>query len=153
MALNQGTKGPFKVGRLAIRGNILAVARVDLSSAQILALNATPVELVPAPGAGNIISVEEILFKMIRTATAYAAGGALEFRYTNGSGAKVTADVAASVVTTGGAGTEYNIVRGVTTSLTPVANSNIVIDNATAAFTTGTGTAVVWVKYRILTQP
>lgn len=147
----QGSRGQFKVGALAFLGNILKAAQVSLSSAQILALNATPVELVPAPGAGKVISVEEILLKMVRTSTAYANGGALEFRYTNASGAKVTADIAASVVTTGGAGTEYNIVRGVVTSLTPVANAAIVVDNATAAFITGTGTAVVTVKYRIVT--
>lgn len=147
----QGTRGGFKVGALELPYNKLRIAKVSLSSAQILALNATPVELVAAPGAGLLISVEEIIFKMVRTGTAYANGGALEFRYTNASGAKVTADIAASVVTTGGAGTEYNIVRGVVTSLTPVANAAIVVDNATAAFITGTGTATVTIKYRVVT--
>ena len=154
--MNQGTRGSFKVGTLlanalTIGAHVLRSVQVPLTSAQILALNATPVELVPAPGAGKIISVEEIVLKMIRTATAYANGGALEFRYTNASGAKVTADIAASVVTTGGAGTEYNLVKGVVTSLTPVANAAVVVDNATAAFITGTGTAVVTVRYRIVT--
>lgn len=124
--------------------------QVSLSSAQILALSATPVTLVPAQGANKIIIVDEILFRMSRTATAYASGGALEFRYTNGSGAKVAADIAATVVTTGGAGVEYNNVGGVVTSLTPVANAAIVITNATGAFTTGTGTAKVFIKYRVL---
>ena len=154
--MNQGSRGQFKVGQLVADSiltglQLLKTTVVQLSSAQILALNATPVALVAAPGTGKIISVEEILFKMVRTATAYANGGALEFRYRNASGAKVIADIAASVVTTGGAGTEYNIVRGVVTSLTPVANAAIVIDNATAPFITGTGTAVVSVKYRIVT--
>lgn len=154
--MNQGSRGTFKVGnlladRLSTIGNVLRTAQVALTSAHILALNATPIELVAAPGAGKIISVEEIVLKMVRSATAYANGGALEFRYTNASGAKVTADIAAAVVTTGGAGTEYNIVRGVVTSLTPVANAAIVADNATAAFITGTGTAVVTIKYRIVT--
>lgn len=147
----QGTRGGFKVGSLVLPANVLTTKQVSLTFAQILALNATPVELVAAPGAGKVISVEEILFKMVRTGTAYANGGALEFRYTNASGAKVTADIAATVVTTGGAGTEYNIVRGVVTSLTPVANAAIVVDNATAAFITGTGTAVVTIKYRVVT--
>jgi hypothetical protein len=156
--MNQGTKGQFKVGQLVadsiVTGpQVLKTAVVQLSSAQILAMSVTPVSLVAAPGTGKTISVEEIIFKMVRTATAYANGGALEFRYTNASGAKVSADVAASVVTTGGAGTEYNIVRGVVTSLTPVANAAVVINNATAPFITGTGTAVVSVKYRIVTLP
>lgn len=147
----QGTRGGFKVGSLNMPGNIFRTVQVPVTSAQILAANATPVTLIAAPGAGKAISVEEIFFRMDRTGTAYANGGALEFRYTNASGAKVTADIAASVVTTGGAGTEYNIVRGVTTSLTPLANAAIVMDNATAAFITGTGTAIVTIKYRIVT--
>ena len=124
--------------------------QVPLSSVQILALNATPVTLVPAPGAGKVVVVESILLKMVTTATQYANGGALEFRYTNASGAKVTADIAAAVVTAG-AGTSYTSVAGVTTSLTNVANAAIVVDNATGAFTTGTGTATITIKFRIVT--
>lgn len=125
--------------------------QVSVSSADILGLNSTPKSLIAAPGSGKVIIVEGIVLKMVRSSTAYANGGALEFRYTNASGAKVSADMAATVVTTGGAGTEYNSVAGVTTSLTPVANAAIVMDNATAAFITGTGTAVVSLKYRIVT--
>jgi hypothetical protein len=135
--------GLFRSGR--------QVARVAVSSANILALNGTPKVLIPAPGVGRIIVVSRITVKMVRTATAYANGGALEFRYTDASGAKVAADVAASVVTTGGAGTEYNTVGGVVSSLTPVANAAIVMDNASAAFITGTGTMVVEIDYTIKT--
>lgn len=121
-----------------------------LSAADIIAMRTTPVALVPAPGANNLIIVEDIVFKMVRTATAFTGGGAVEFRYTDGAGAKVTADVSAILVT-GAAGTAYSNVAGVTTELTPVANAAIVITNATAAFATGTGTGVVSVKYRVLT--
>lgn len=124
--------------------------QVRLTSAQILALNATPVTLIPAQGAGKFIIVDEILLEMTRTATAYANGGALEFRYTDASGAKVTADIAASVVTTGGAGVGYNNVGGVVSALVPVANAAIVVDNATAPFITGTGTARFYIRYRVL---
>lgn len=123
---------------------------VSLSSANILALNATPITLIAAPGAGKAIVVRGIAVKMVTTATQYANGGALEFRYTNASGAKVSADVAAAVVTAT-AGTSYTSVAGVTTSLTNVANSAIVVDNATAPFITGTGTAVVTLTYDIVT--
>lgn len=126
------------------------IERIEISSADILAANATPKVLVTAPGAGRIVIVDRIILKMVRTATVYANGGALEFRYTNASGAKVAADIAASVVTTGGAGTEFNTVAGVVTSLTPVANAAVVMDNATAAFITGTGTAVIEIQYRIV---
>jgi hypothetical protein len=87
----------------------------------------------------------------VRTATAFTGGGAVEFRYTDASGAKVTADVAAALVTTGGAGTAYAHVRGIEASITPVANAAVVITNATAAFAAGTGTAQLSIVYRIVT--
>lgn len=123
-------------------------AIVQISSAQILALNATPVQLVPAPGVGKIVIADRFIFKIVRTATAYANGGVIEFRYTNAAGALVAATIAAAVIT-GGAGTEFNTVGGVVSTLTPVANAAIVVDNATAAFITGTGVAQITVFYRV----
>jgi hypothetical protein len=122
---------------------------VSLSAANILAMNGAPVTLIPAPGANRIIIVDHILVKVVRTSTQFANGGAVEFRYTNGAGAKVSADMSATLIT-GAAGTAYAAVRGVTTELTPVANAPVVITNATAAFITGTGTAKVYIQYRIV---
>jgi hypothetical protein len=130
--------------------DLLRTVQVALSSANILAMNGAPVSLIAAPGAGKVIVVDHILLKMVTTATGYANGGAVEFRYTDGSGAKVTADIAAAVITAG-AGTSYTAVRGVVTSLTPVANAAVVVTNATAAFITGTGAGVLTIKYRIVT--
>lgn len=131
--------------------DLVRTVQVPLTAANIIAMGTTPVSLIAAPGSGKITIIESIVFKMVRTATAFTGGGALEFRYTDASGAKVSADIAAAVVTTGGAGTEYNSVAGVTTSLTPVVNAAIVIRNPTAAFAAGTGTATVTIKYRIVT--
>lgn len=147
---NVGTTTSCNFQLIASAAGTFLTTQVSLSSAQILALNATPVTLVAAPGAGKVIAVDRITLKMVTTATAYANGGALEFRYTDGSGAKVTADIAVGVVTAG-AGTSYTSVAGVTTSLTNVSNAAIVIDNATAPFITGTGTAVITIQYQILT--
>lgn len=121
-----------------------------LTAANIIAMSAAPVTLIAAPGANKVVIIEDILFKMTRTATAFTGGGALEFRFTDGSGAKVSADIAAAVVTTGGAGTELNRVAHVVASQTPVANAPIVITNATAPFADGTGTAEVFIKYRVV---
>jgi len=62
----------------------------------------------------------------------------------------VSADIAAAVVTAA-AGTSYTSVAGVTTSLTGVANTPVVVINATAPFITGTGTGVFNIKYRVVT--
>ncbi len=120
----------------------------NLSSANILGMNAAPVTLIPAPGAGRVIRVMDILQQMTTTATAYANGGAVEFRYTNGSGAKVSADIASAVVTAG-AGVSYTSVGGIEASLTNVVNAPIVITNASAPFITGTGTGKLRIAYRI----
>lgn len=121
-----------------------------LAAADIIAMNGAPVTLVPAPGAGKIILPEFILMKIVRTATAFTGGGAVEYRYTNGSGAKVSADMSASLIT-GAAGTAYASVAGVVTELTPVADAALVITNATAGFAAGTGTANVTVGFRVVT--
>jgi len=126
-----------------------AEVRVALSSAQILALNSTPVQIVPAPGLAKVVIAESIALQMTTTATQYANGGALEFRYTNASGAKVSADIAAAVVTAA-AGTSYTSVAGVTTSLTNVVNSGIFVNCATAPFITGTGTGIISCKFRVV---
>lgn len=123
--------------------------QVALTAAQIIAMGTTPVSLIAAPGAGKAIIVDDITFKMVTTATAFTGGGAVEFRYTDASGAKVSADVAAAVVTAG-AGTSFTNVRGIEASLTAVANAAIVVRNPTAAFAAGTGTAVVSIDYHIV---
>jgi hypothetical protein len=129
------------------------VARVNLSAANIIAMNGAPISLIPAPGAGRAIVIEEIIFKMVRTATAFTGGGAVEFRYTNGAGAQVTGTLAATVVTTAGAGTTYNKLLGVEASLVPAANAPVVITNATAPFAAGTGAALVEIRYKVVTLP
>lgn len=125
-----------------------ASVQVALTSANILAMSATPVTIVPAV-TGKTIVVDEIVLKMVTTATQYANGTAVEFRYTDGSGAKVTADIAAAVITAG-AGTSYTINKGIVTSLTGVVSSPIVITNATTAFDTGTGTGTLFIRYHLI---
>ena len=120
-----------------------------LTSANILAMNGAAVTILPAMGANKVTIVEHIFLKMVTTATQYANGGAVEFRYTNASGAKVTADIAAAVITAG-AGTSYTANAGITTSLTALANALICVTNATAAFITGTGTGVITIRFRVI---
>lgn len=122
---------------------------ISLTSVQILALSATPVELVPAPGANKILILDEITIEMTRTATAYANGGVVEARYTGLAGALVAASFPASLIT-GAAGVAYARNQGLATILTPVANANLTLSNATAPFITGTGTARVHVRWHVL---
>jgi hypothetical protein len=151
-----GITGPTNItGALAVtgavtqNGTIRQTVTVALTAAQIIAMGTTPVSLIAAPGSGKCIIVDNISFKMVTSATAFTDGGAVEFRYTNASGAKVTADVAAAVITAG-AGTSFTNVRGIEASLTGAANAAIIITNATAAFAAGTGTAQLVIDYHVV---
>lgn len=127
---------------------------VNLAAADIIAMYATPVLVVPAL-AGKAIVVDSVDFKMTRTSTAFTGGGVVNVQYAataNGAGTKSHADIAASVVT-GAAGTT-------TTARIPLVLSDIAtasidgiglyISNQTAAFAAGTGTAVVTIKYHLV---
>lgn len=133
----------------SVAGGGIQTAVVPLNSAQILALNATPVSLIASPGSGKCIFVDNISFKMVTTATTYANGGALEFRYTNASGTKVTADIASAVITAAAA-TSFTNVRGIEASLTGTAAAAITVSNATAPFITGTGAGVFVIDYHVV---
>lgn len=67
---------------------VRGAARKVITSAQVLALNATPITVVPAPGAGLITMVERWgAYKAAGTAYAgVAAGEDLVLKYTDGSG-------------------------------------------------------------------
>lgn len=122
-------------------GGVIQSAVIPVTSAQWLTFRTTPVALVAAPGSGKCNIVERISLKMITTATQYTNGGALEFRYTDASGTKVSADIAAAVVTTT-AGTSFTTVGGIEASLTGTVNAAIVATCASADFAVGTGTGI-----------
>lgn len=63
---------------------------VKLTSAQLDTLNATPVSLIAAPGAGKVIIVDKVVGFLDYNSAAYAGSSeVLSIRYTNGSGATI----------------------------------------------------------------
>lgn len=77
-----------------VYGEEVFQTEVTFTSAQLLAGNTTPKVLVPAPWAWYAIVVDKIILSVDYAAAAYATNTTLEFRYTDASGTKVTADVA-----------------------------------------------------------
>jgi hypothetical protein len=49
----------------SIAGSVIQEAQITLTSQQIKNLNATPIEIIPAQGAGTVINVTEIVIKFI----------------------------------------------------------------------------------------
>lgn len=143
---NLGTKAS------PVWGVLDGVARFAISAANILAMNGAPVVLLAAPGAGRLIVPYNINFNMIPTATQFASGGVVTFPYHGTGTASHTGSIAAAVVNSASASITFLGALAAAGGTTVTADTNLGIDitNATGAFTTGTGTAVVWINYAIL---
>lgn len=126
---------------------------VALTAANLIAMYAAPVVILPAQGAGKSIIVTRLAFTITRTSTAFTGGGAAIFQYgttVNGGGTQALDSTLASTVITGAAGTTVTARNGAVISdlaAATIQNAGLYISNATAAFAAGTGTAAVDVWY------
>ncbi len=126
------------------------VAEVTLTTAQLLALNTTPIDLVAAPGAGKYVIVDEVAGFNNHGGTDYAFGGPLSVRYTDESGDEaVTAfpEVAFAEASADAVAVQHGI------DAIPVANAAVVLAADTSDPTLGDGTMTFQVKYRVVTLP
>ncbi|MFQ5472178.1 MAG: hypothetical protein ACE5FA_04740 [Dehalococcoidia bacterium] len=146
-------------GSVKLSGEVaMKVTTADITSAQLLALNATPITLVAAPGAGKAILVDHVCIQLDWNSAAYdgiAAGEDLQITYTDGSGQAATADIE----TTGFLDSTADAVRCVWPDATldtigdktPVANAAIVLSLLTAEIATGDSPLDVQIWYSELT--
>jgi len=123
--------------------------KVTLTAAQVKALFTTPITLIAAPGAGIAILVDRITFVSTYGTATYAGSNALEFRYTDASGSKVTADIPSATLNFS-SGTKFSTVAGVVTELIPIANSPIVVAIPTANPTVGDSIVYLTVDYSLI---
>ncbi len=143
------------VGATRYTGLARRVTRI--TSAQLLALNATPISIIPAQGTGIATILHRIaIYKPAGTAYAgIAAGEDLVAKYTNASGAQVS-----SVIETTGfldqatAQTRYAFGPASTGStagdVAPVANAAVVLHLLTAEIITGTSDLYVECLYDVM---
>ena len=73
-----------------VNEDLVRKTQVTISSAELLALNATPKTLIAAPGAGKYIVVEEITALNNHGGTDYSFDADMTIRYTDGSGDELT---------------------------------------------------------------
>lgn len=122
-----------------------------LTNTQVLGMNATPVQVVAAQGAGTLIEVVSGALENLNTGVAYASGGAISFDLNNGGTVTVASATAAATFLTSPIVTQTIAFGPGQASATGANTLNmpLVITNATAAFTTGTGTLKYWLSYRV----
>jgi hypothetical protein len=134
----------------------VAIADVELTSAQILALNATPIALVAAPGANKALIFEgAVIHKPAGTAYAgVAAGEDLAIKYTDESGAEVGQAEMTGFADQATAESRYirPVVQGTApvSSFEPVANAALVAHMLVGEIITGTSPFRFRVYYRIV---
>jgi hypothetical protein len=151
MALASGVVGD--IIPMLVQGNAidsaLTTTDVTISSAQLLALNATPQTLVPAPGAGRALIFMGAQLHL-PAGTAYggiAAGEDLSFKYTNAAGAAVAQVEATGFLDQATAQSRY-VHPAAAADINPVANAPLVLHMLTGEITTGTSP----LKVRVFTR-
>lgn len=119
---------------------------ISLSSAEILALNASPKTVVSAPGSGKLLQVLSATVKYTYVTTAYGGGSTLRVGTSTAQDAYkvVVLDATTSTIRTFNPPTHST--AGYSGS---IENTAIKVDAVTTP-TTGDGTAKVWVRYQII---
>lgn len=119
--------------------------KVTISSAEILDLNTTPKELIPAPGAGKVIQVLSILSNYTYGTVTYATATDLEYLY--GAATTSTYTDATSLAST------VNLLAYPTAEPPGevYSNSNLNLHVQSANPTAGDGTLDIYITYKIVT--
>lgn len=133
----------------------MCVEDVTITSAELLALNATPITLVAAPGASKALIFEgAVIHKPAGAAYAgVAAGEDLAIKYTDASGLEVGQAETTGFVDQTTAQTRYvrpHNAASAISSISPVANAALVAHLLVGEITTGDSDLHLRVFYRIV---
>jgi hypothetical protein len=141
--------------------NLQLYASVAITAAEWNGMYAAPKQLIAAPGANKLIVVDRMELVMTFVAAAYAAGGVVAAQWdstANGAGQHATnTEAAADFFAAASSAFMFNGNSGnaATTDggLVPLSanvNKGLYLSNKTGAFTTGDGTWVAKIHYRII---
>ena len=122
----------------------LQIAEVSLSAADLIAMNATPVEVVAAPGAGLALEFVSATMFFDYGTTQFTGGGNIYLETADGY--TVSNLTGAAAITSAADAIIYMAPVGV---VSDADNQALQITNATAAFATGDGVARIKVAYRV----
>lgn len=130
--------------------------KIEISSAELLALAASPKELVAAPGSGKLLEFVSAVLFYHSAATDYTvqADENIAIRYTDGSGTIVSLTVESDDFLKEAADDEIRIVHPIAdfqnTDVLASVNKSLVLDNVgTGEWDDGTGTITAKITYLI----
>ncbi len=130
---------------------------VTITTAQVLALNATPIQLVPAPGVGNALIFEGAIVMLDYATTAYdgiAAGEDLAIKYTDGSGLEVGRSETTGFLDQAADEKRWiypqQAAPAAVSDIEPVENAAFVLHLLTAEIATGDSPLHVKIYYRVV---
>lgn len=136
--------------------SVVNSATVTLSSAQLKALNTTPVVLIPAQGAGTLIVPTAEVFDYKFGTVQYSGNGGLRTRYTGDtnnlfppSNSNIVSAAQSVFYINGGPGTTGTG----TLTLNRTVGNNVSVEtfNGGAAYTLGDGTLNITILYQVIT--
>lgn len=139
------TTGQLIVGNVSVGRQVV---QFTLTTANILAMNGTPVSVLGSPGAGNVIAVNSSFIQFKPGATQFTGGGAITLVYHGGSVNPHSGNIPAATFTSASA--SNNLLAPISGTIQPPTNTGIDITNASGAFATGNGSAIVTVDFNVI---
>lgn len=130
---------------------------VKITTAQVLAMNTTPIQIVPAPGVGKILIPTVLVASMVYNSATYStnSGGAALKYGTAGAGSS-PGIVITQAFLQASSGTNLIVVRGAATAYLPATtdyNVPLTLIAVSSDPTTGDSDLYVRVYFQILTVP
>lgn len=158
VSINNDGSSTIPVGQTGPVASLVDQIKFTLTPAQLKALRATPVSIIPAPGAGKFIQVEEVsvYYKFATTAYTLNAGTLKLFHGPVANAKPLTAALETGLIDQTANRSNLDITILATGNLTDAQALNVDIEagNAGAAeFTLGDGTVEFFVNYQIITVP
>ena len=123
--------------------------KLTLTSAEILDFNATPIEIIPAPGVGKIIQIEDVTARLRFNSTSYATRDKIEFVFAGGGFSAASINVLI---------TDNTVIRYGKLITSVNANDEQVVENTSLSLTNLSGSPTlgdsdvdVYIKFNIIT--
>ncbi len=142
-------------GLLNAQALIWSIARVEIATADVLTLRASPVEIVAAPGALKAIIVDHVEVFLDYNSIAYVddAGDDLSFRYTDENGIEVVPPIDGDEFIDNAADTyaySWGFVTDGAQGMVPTVNAAVVATMNNGEVVTGNSPLFVHLYYRIV---